>query len=203
MYFNIKVSKTRRFYTVIRFVWVTAKFCTVVSVNMEHLWKIKSVDSRMNVHILASTSNASAKFSNNSNETDDSVLVPTLYFLFIFLYLPGSQPYKRKRRTWLCEYICDSWWTEGWGGLLGWVCIVTLYVWEWRYIVSPAYSYTTILTVSPHKTVAEFIDPWMGYKVNSGIGLSYCPASTCSLAGRYNPMPELTLSPQSGSMKSL
>ncbi len=50
--------------------------------------------------------------------------------------------------------------------------------------------------------VAEFIDPWLGDKVNSGIGLSYRTASPCSLAGRYNnPMPELAISPQSGSMK--
>ncbi len=41
--------------------------------------------------------------------------------------------------------------------------------------------------------VAEFIDPWLGDKVNSGIGLSHRPAN------RYdNSMPELTLSPQSG-----
>ncbi len=32
--------------------------------------------------------------------------------------------------------------------------------------------------------VAEFIDPWLGDKVDSGIGLSYRPASICSLAGR-------------------
>ncbi len=41
--------------------------------------------------------------------------------------------------------------------------------------------------------------PWLGSIVDSGIGLSYLPASLCSLAGRYNnPMTELTLSPQSG-----
>ncbi len=40
--------------------------------------------------------------------------------------------------------------------------------------------------------------PWMGAAVDSGIGLTYRPAS---LAGRYyNPMPESTLSPQSGTM---
>ncbi len=42
-----------------------------------------------------------------------------------------------------------------------------------------------------------------GDKVNSGIGLSYRPASLCSLAGRCdNLMPELTSSPQSGTMNS-
>jgi hypothetical protein len=50
---------------------------------------------------------------------------------------------------------------------------------------------------------AEFIDPWLGDKVNSGIGLSYRPASPWSLSGRYNnPMQEVALSPQSGSMNS-
>jgi hypothetical protein len=43
--------------------------------------------------------------------------------------------------------------------------------------------------------------PWLEYIFDSGIGLSYRPASLCSLAGRYdNPVPELTLSPQSGTM---
>jgi hypothetical protein len=49
--------------------------------------------------------------------------------------------------------------------------------------------------------VSEFIDPSLGEKVNSGIGLSYRPARIHGLAGRYdNPMPELTLSPQLESM---
>ncbi len=35
---------------------------------------------------------------------------------------------------------------------------------------------------SVNKPVAEFIDPWLGDKVNSGIGLSYRPANhACSL----------------------
>ncbi len=51
--------------------------------------------------------------------------------------------------------------------------------------------------------VAKFIDPWLEDKVNSGIELSYRPASHSSLTGRYdNPVPELTLSPQSVSMNS-
>ncbi len=48
---------------------------------MGHLLKIKCVDSRVNVHILASTKGliythdgASAKFSTNSHETDNSSL---------------------------------------------------------------------------------------------------------------------------------
>ncbi len=44
-------------------------------------------------------------------------------------------------------------------------------------------------------SVGEFIDPWLGDKVNSGIGLLYRPASLCSLACRCdNLMPELTIS---------
>jgi hypothetical protein len=59
----------------------------------------------------------------------------------------------------------------------------------------------------PHPlAVGEFINPWLGDKVDSGIEFSYParqPMLPCSLAGRYdNPMPELTLSPQSGSMNS-
>ncbi len=47
--------------------------------------------------------------------------------------------------------------------------------------------------------VVEFIDPWLGDKVNSDKGLSYRPARLHVQAGRYdNRMPELTLSPQSG-----
>ncbi len=47
----------------------------------------------------------------------------------------------------------------------------------------------------------KIYSPWMGDAVDSGIGMSYRPASLCSLAGRYdNPMPESTLSPQSGTM---
>jgi hypothetical protein len=48
------------------------------------------------------------------------------------------------------------------------------------------------------KAVAKFLVPDWGYKVDCGIGLSYWPASICSLAGRYDyPMPQWTLSPQS------
>ncbi len=43
--------------------------------------------------------------------------------------------------------------------------------------------------------VTEFIDPSLGDKVNSGIGLSYRPANPGNLA-------ELTLFPQSESMNS-
>ncbi len=46
-------------------------------------------------------------------------------------------------------------------------------------------------------TVSEFIDQWLGDKVNSGIGLTDRPASPCSMAGRDdNTMPELSLSTQ-------
>jgi hypothetical protein len=50
--------------------------------------------------------------------------------------------------------------------------------------------------------VAKFIVPVLGDIVDSGIGLSYRPASLCNpLAGRYNnPMPELILSPPSVTM---
>ncbi len=53
-------------------------------------------------------------------------------------------------------------------------------------------------TVRRATAVAEFIDPYGGYKVNSGIGLSYRPARLHGLAGLYdNPagLPETTLSP--------
>jgi hypothetical protein len=51
------------------------------------------------------------------------------------------------------------------------------------------------------ETCPEFIVPKWVDKVDSGIGLSYRPASLCSLAGRCdNPMSESTLSPQSGTM---
>ncbi len=44
-----------------------------------------------------------------------------------------------------------------------------------------------------NRAVAKFIVPNWGDKVDSGVGLSYLPASLCSLAGRYdNPMPEST-----------
>ncbi len=46
-------------------------------------------------------------------------------------------------------------------------------------------------------TVAKFIVHDWGDIVDSGIELSYRPASQCSLSGRYdNPMPESSLSPQ-------
>ncbi len=47
--------------------------------------------------------------------------------------------------------------------------------------------------------VAKFVVPEWEYIVDSGIGLSYRPASLCSLADRLdNPMPESTLSAKSG-----
>ncbi len=49
---------------------------------------------------------------------------------------------------------------------------------------------------------SQIHSPWLGDKVDSGIGLSYRPASLCSqLAGRYdNPLPESTIFSQSGTM---
>ncbi len=52
-----------------------------------------------------------------------------------------------------------------------------------------------------HKGVSSSLihSPWPEDKVDSGIGLSYQPASICSPAGWYaNPVLELNLSPQSG-----
>jgi hypothetical protein len=54
---------------------------------------------------------------------------------------------------------------------------------------------------SSKRSLAKFIVPERGDIVDFGIGLSYRPASLCSLAGRYdNPMLESTLSPQSGTV---
>ncbi len=48
----------------------------------------------------------------------------------------------------------------------------------------------------PTPPEAELLVSDRGYIVDSGIGLSFCPASLWSLAGRYdNPTPELTISP--------
>jgi len=48
-------------------------------------------------------------------------------------------------------------------------------------------------------SVAKFLVPYWRDKVDYGMGLLNWPASLCSLTGWYdNPMPELTLSPQSG-----
>jgi hypothetical protein len=52
-----------------------------------------------------------------------------------------------------------------------------------------------------HIRIAEFAVPDWGDKVDSGIGLSYLPATgyTHRLVGRYdNLMPELTISPSKG-----
>jgi hypothetical protein len=53
------------------------------------------------------------------------------------------------------------------------------------------------LSVSFRTPVAEFKDPWLGDKVNSGIGLSYRPASHVASVPvqQNNPLPELTLPP--------
>ncbi len=48
-----------------------------------------------------------------------------------------------------------------------------------------------------HCPAAKFLV--LGDKVDYGIWLSYRPASLCSRAGRYHPMPYSTVSPQSGS----
>ncbi len=49
--------------------------------------------------------------------------------------------------------------------------------------------------------VDKFIGPYWGDKVDYGIGLSYRPATLCSLMVQYNnPMPLSTLSRQSGTM---
>jgi hypothetical protein len=83
---------------VISFAGDSAKFgtCTVVSVNGTLVLKIKCVDSRVNVHILASTSvpfsiytydGASAKFCTSSQETDNSleICVPSTVQRYIML----------------------------------------------------------------------------------------------------------------------
>ncbi len=46
--------------------------------------------------------------------------------------------------------------------------------------------------------VAAFIDPWLGDKVNSGIGLSYRPASHVALRASRQPYAGADLVPQSG-----
>ncbi len=58
---------------------------------------------------------------------------------------------------------------------------------------------------SLNSSAPEFIDVWLGDKVNSGIGLLYRPAShyVAWRACQYdNPVPELTLSSSKGSMNS-
>ncbi len=56
-------------------------------------------------------------------------------------------------------------------------------------------------TLRQKSSCSQIHSPRLGDKVESGIGLSYLPANQCSLAGRCdNPMPELTLSPQTGTM---
>jgi hypothetical protein len=63
--------------------------------------------------------------------------------------------------------------------------------------------YLFSLILSGFSPVAEFIDPDLGDKVNSGIGLSYRLTRLNGMSGRYdNLMPELTLSPGKGSMNS-
>jgi hypothetical protein len=48
---------------------------------------------------------------------------------------------------------------------------------------------------------SQIHSPWLGDIVDSGIGLFYRPANLCILAGRNdNPIPEVTLFPQSGTM---
>ncbi len=48
-------------------------------------------------------------------------------------------------------------------------------------------------------TRGQILSPWLGDIIDSGMGLSYRPASLCSLAGRYdNPMSESTISPSQG-----
>ncbi len=55
--------------------------------------------------------------------------------------------------------------------------------------------------LSRRQSCSQIPSPWIGDIVNSGKGLSYRPASLGSLVGWYdNPMPESTLSPQSGTM---
>ncbi len=50
-------------------------------------------------------------------------------------------------------------------------------------------------------SVSQIHSPWLGDKVDYGLGLSYRPARLHRLAGRYhNPMTESTLSPQSRTM---
>ncbi len=49
-------------------------------------------------------------------------------------------------------------------------------------------------------SVSEFIDPWLGEKVNAGIGTPDYMAG--GPAGYDNPMPGLTLSPSQWSMNS-
>jgi hypothetical protein len=54
---------------------------------------------------------------------------------------------------------------------------------------------------SDSENSSQIHSPWLGYIVESDIGLSYRPASLCSLAGLYdNTMPESILYPQSRTM---
>ncbi len=50
----------------------------------------------------------------------------------------------------------------------------------------------------PYFPVAEFIDPWLGEKVNSGIGLPHRPASHVAWHACTDPYAGVDLIPQSG-----
>jgi hypothetical protein len=52
-------------------------------------------------------------------------------------------------------------------------------------------SYSSISAADNQRTVAEFIDPWLGDKVNSGIGLSYRPSSHDFISWLYPPVRDL------------
>ncbi len=87
-------------YTVIRFVRVSAKFgtCTVVSV-MGHLLKIKCVDSRVNVHIFASTT-VSFKIT--------TVQVPNL--ALTHTKRPDNSVYSSTIQSWGCLKLLNPCW---------------------------------------------------------------------------------------------
>jgi hypothetical protein len=47
------------------------------------------------------------------------------------------------------------------------------------------------------RTCSQILSPWLEYIADSSIGLSYRPASLCSLSGRYdNAMPQSAISPR-------
>jgi hypothetical protein len=74
---------------------------------------------------------------------------------------------------------------------------------KWESFVDESFVDESFIFKESSSTLAEFIDPDWGVKVNSGIGLSYRHARLHGLTGRYdNPMPELTISSSHGSMNS-
>ncbi len=129
---------------------------------------------------------------------------------YAFFHVLGCSPlvileileYRKMQNMYPCRIRIQNLWSSR--RVQGYCCTLELRLYSKRYVGHGSLCSMELTLNLPSLQVhssllAKFVVPDWGDKVDSDIGLSYRPASLCSVAGRYdNTMPESTISPSQG-----